>query len=324
MKVRIAIVSDVHYAGAEERARCTNNRYWQQVKNPIVRIAARAFHHFIWLRDHGGHNNLLDEFLAAAGQPDLVVANGDYSCNTGKAGVSDPASFASAKECLDKIRSRFAEKVRVTIGDHELGKTDLFSGRGSMTLASWPRVTQGLGIEPFWRVSFGKYVLLGITSSLVALPLYRLDVTAADAAGWDQLRQTHMENIRAAFAGLKPGERVILFSHDPSALPFLWREPVVRDNLTRLEQTLVGHLHTNVVIRLSRAFSWLPPVSFLGVGVRRITGGLREAKLWKTFHVRLCPALAGIQLLKDGGWLSIELDTDANTPAKFEFHPLKW
>ena len=193
-----------------------------------------------------------------------------------------------------------------------------------MALANWPLVTQGLGIEPFWRVQFEKYVLLGITSSLVALPLYRAESSAADAAGWDQLSETHLGNIRAAFAGLKSDERVILFCHDPSALPFLWREATVRERISQVEQTIIGHLHTKLVFRMGRALSGFPTISFLGNGARKISGALNEAKLWKPFHVRLCPALTGIQLLKDGGWLSAELDAEAKTPARFEFHRIKW
>ncbi|HEX3624268.1 MAG TPA: metallophosphoesterase [Verrucomicrobiae bacterium] len=320
----IAVVSDIHYAAAEERARCANWQFWRQIKNPAARIIGRAHHHFIWLRHRGAHNDLLDKFLAAAGQPDLVIANGDYSCNTAQTGLNDPAAFASAEECLGKLRARFGANFRAIIGDHELGKSDLFTGRGTMTLASWPRVTDGLGIEPFWRAQFEKYVLLGVTSSLVALPLYIADAPAADTGQWEQLRETHLERIRNAFAGLKLDERVILFCHDPSALPFLWREPMVREKISQLEQTIVGHLHTNLVLRTGRLLSGFPTITFLGKAARKISRALGEAKLWKPFHVRLCPALTGIQLLKDGGWLSAELDAEARTPARFEFHPIRW
>jgi hypothetical protein len=39
--------------------------------------------------------------------------------------------------------------------------------------------------------------------------------------------------------------------------------------------------------------------------------------------VRLCPSLAGIELLKDGGYYTVELDEAAQRPAQFEFHRLK-
>jgi hypothetical protein len=320
----IAVVSDVHYAAADERELLANFDFWGQVRNPVARFLGRMYHRFVWLRHRGAHNDLLEEFLAAAGRPDLVVANGDFSCNTGRNGVSDPAAFASTEECLGKLRARFGQNLRATIGDHDLGKIGLFATRGSMALASWPRLTEGLGVEPFWRVQFGKYIFLGVSSSLIALPLYIPDSTPADAAGWERLSETHLENIRATFAALKPDERVILFCHDPSALPFLWRETTVREKIPQIEQTIIGHLHTNLILRMGRLLSGFPVISFLGKGARKISGGLNEAKLWKPFHVRLCPALTGIQLLKDGGWLSAELDADAKSPARFKFHPIKW
>ena len=238
--------------------------------------------------------------------------------------MSDAAAFASAEECLGKLRGRFGEKFRATLGDHDLGKTGLYTGTGSMTLASWRRATVDLGIEPFWRLQVGKYVLLGVTSSLVALPLFKMDLTAGDALAWDRLRESHLEQIRGAFAGLKSGERVILFCHDPSALPYLWREETVREKISQLEQTIIGHLHTNLVLRTGRVLAGIPTISFLGKGARRISAALGQAKLWKPFRVRLCPAPMGIQLLKDGGWLSAELDAEATIAARFEFHSLKW
>jgi hypothetical protein len=320
----IAIISDIHYAGAEERACCADFDSAERIKRPAVRIFARLFHHFIWLREHGGHNHMLDRFLAAAGPVDLVVANGDYTCDFAQVGVSDPAAFASAQECLGKLRARFGDAFRATLGDHDLGKTGMYTGTGSMTLASWQAATEGLGIEPFWRVQFGKYVLLGITSSLVALPVLKMELAAGEAEAWERLRESHLEKIRSAFAGLQSGERVILFCHDPSALPYLWREETVRQRISQLEQTIIGHLHTNLVLRAGRVLAGFPTITFLGKGARRTSAGLGEAKLWKPFRVRLCPAPMGIQLLKDGGWLSVELDPDAVKAARFEFHPLKW
>lgn len=318
---RIAVISDIHYAGAEERAHIADFYVRQRIRNPAARMAARLYHRFIWLREHGRHNHMLDRFLAAVGPADLVVGNGDYTCNVAQVGVSDAAAFASAQECLGKLRARFGDAFRATLGDHDLGKTGMFTGTGAMTLASWRCATEGLGIEPFWRVQFGKYALLGITSSLVALPLFKMDLAAGDGEAWERLRERHLGQIRGAFASLKPEERVILFCHDPSALPYLWREESVRGRLSQLEQTIIGHLHTNLVLRVGRVLAGFPTISFLGKGVRRISAALGEAKLWKPFHVRLCPAPTGIELLKDGGWLSAELDADT---ARFEFHRLKW
>jgi Calcineurin-like phosphoesterase len=320
---RIAIVSDIHYAAAMERERCLHFDD-RVIKNPATRLVGRFMKRYIWLRDWGGHNHLLERFLAGAGQPDLVVANGDYSCNTGFVGMSDPAAYASAEECLAKLRGRFGANLRATIGDHELGKIPLFVAHGAMRLESWRRAVEGLGLEPFWRAQLGSYVLLGVTSSLLALPLLKMDTAAGEAAEWERLRAIHLENIRAAFAALKPGERVLLFCHDPSALPFLWQEAAVREKISQVEQTVIGHLHSPLLLANSRALSLLPPVRFLGKGAAKISAALRESRGWQPFRVRLCPALTGIQLLKDGGYLTAELAADASRPARFEFHPLRW
>jgi hypothetical protein len=56
--------------------------------------------------------------------------------------------------------------------------------------------------------------------------------------------------------------------------------------------------------------------------VRRWSTALHEARHWRPFHVRLCPSLAGIELLKDGGYFMVELDAEAVRPARFTFHPL--
>ena len=131
-----------------------------------------------------------------------------------------------------------------------------------------------------------------------------------------------MASIRKAFAALKPEQRVLLFCHDPSALPFLWRDDVVRRKLPQLENTVIGHLHSKLIFWKSRMLAGMPPILFCGNAARRISVALREGRLWKPFHVQLCPALAGIELLKDGGYLKIRLDEDAARPARFSFEPI--
>ncbi len=113
---------------------------------------------------------------------------------------------------------------------------------------------------------------------------------------------------------------MLLFCHDPTALPFLWREEAVRARLPQVEQTIVGHLHSNLVLWKSRLLAGMPAIGFLGHTVKRLSYALNEARHWRPFHVRLCPALAGIELLKDGGYYAAELDPEARRPARFEFH----
>jgi hypothetical protein len=250
------------------------------------------------------------------------VANGDYSCDSGFVGVSDPAAFQSAQECLGKLRARFGDRARFTFGDHELGKMPLFGGKGGMRLASWHSATERLGLQPFWNLAVGRYRLIAVSSPLVALPANQPDVLPEEWPEWQRLRQAHLSEIRNAFDALQPHERVLLFCHDPTALPFLGREESVRRRLPQVEQTILGHLHTRLVLWKSRLLSGIPRVRFLGRNVSRFTSALHEAHLWWPFHVRLCPALSGIELLNDGGYYTALIDPEAGRPARFVFHPL--
>ncbi|HEX4342375.1 MAG TPA: hypothetical protein VH255_03235, partial [Verrucomicrobiae bacterium] len=132
------------------------------------------------------------------------------------------------------------------------------------------------------------------------------------------------QQIRDAFTNLQPDERLLLFCHDPTALPFLWREEIVRKKISQVEQTILGHLHTNLVLRTGHIIAGFPTIKFLGKGAQKISAALGQARQWRPFHVRLCPALTGIQMLKDGGFLTADLAADASRPAKFELHPIKW
>lgn len=318
----VLIVSDIHHAGAAERQRqgyeiaCAPN--WP------VRQFVRAYRGYVWLRDPLGNGRFIDAFLQRSGPADFVIANGDYSADSRFVGVSDNAAFASAEECLAKLRTRFGERLHATIGDHELGKMSLVGGHGGLRLASWPRTTGGLGLRPFWQHEWGSYVFMGVTSTLLALPIYAREMQPAERAEWESLRAAHVEEVRAAFARLGPHQRVLLFCHDPTALSFLARVREVTDRLAQIEATIIGHLHSELILRMGRVLSGMPAIPFLGVSVRRMSTALNEAKLWRPFNVRLCPSLTGIQLLKDGGWLTVELDSEARHPAKFRFHPLPW
>jgi hypothetical protein len=115
---------------------------------------------------------------------------------------------------------------------------------------------------------------------------------------------------------------VLLFCHDPTALPFLWREESVRRRLPQVEQTIIGHLHTRLILWKSRVLSGIPPIRFLDRNVSRFSSALHEAHHWWPFQVRLCPALSGTELLNDGGYYTVQIDPTANQPARFTFHPL--
>ncbi len=316
----LAILSDIHYASAAERAR--GNFYLSAVSNPAWRLAIRLYRHYFWQRDPFAHNHLLDEFLTRAGRSDYVVANGDYSCDSAFIGVSDDASCQSARECLDKLRRQFPANFHAVIGDHELGKKPLGADLGGMRLPSFRRAEQELSLPPFWQVSIGDYLLLGLVSSLVALPVYEEEALLSERPEWRQLRARHLAELGRAFDALKPSQRVLLFCHDPTALPFLLREESVRRKVGQIERTIIGHLHSPLILWKSRLLSGMPVVSSLGHTPRRLSSALREARHWKPFKLLLCPSLAGIELLNDGGYYTVQLDPDAHGPACFQLRRL--
>jgi len=317
----LGILSDIHYAGAAEQARGDDFEV-RSIANPLLRMVVRTHRHFLWLRHPLHQNHLLDEFLERSGSFDYVIANGDYSCNSAFVGLSDGAACQSVRECLGKLRQKFGANLRANYGDHELGKVSFLGGRGGMRLASWRRAREDLGLAPFWQLEIGKYVLIGLVSSLVALPVFEADTLPEERGEWGRLREEHLAEIRQAFSSLQPGRRVLLFCHDPTALPFLGREEAVRLRLPQIEQTIIGHLHSNLILWKSRRLAGMPRISFLGHTAQRLSTALREARQWRPFNVRLCPSLAGIELLKDGGYLTAELDPEGGRPARFQFHPI--
>jgi hypothetical protein len=320
-RFRLAILSDIHYAGPREQAEGDDYEY-RVIENPLLRFGIRQYRQFIWLRYPLRQNGQLDRFLAEAPEVDYAIVNGDYSCNTSAFGLCDDAAMESAQECVGKLRRKFGDRLRLNFGDHELGKLRLMGTRGGLRLKSWERSVAELGVAPFWKMEFGNYVLFNCTSTLLALPVFASDMLPEERATWEKMRAEHLAEVRAAFAGLKLEQRALFFCHDPTALPFLWRDEVIRAKLPQVERTIIGHLHSNFYLRLSRVLSGIPVIKCCGHSVRRMSTALREARLWKPFNVLLCPSLAGIELLKDGGYFTVELEEAATAPVQFQFHPL--
>ncbi len=320
--IRLAIISDVHYASAAERAR--GETFLSAVNNPFRRWLVKQYRHRIWLRDAFGHNHRLDHFLAATRDADFAVANGDYECDTGYVGVMDEAAFQSASECLGKLRAGFPGRFQGTFGDHEIGKKMLAADVGGLRLESFRRAQTELGLEPCWQVRFGRVVLLGVTSTLAAMPVYEAESLPDEAEEWRRLAASHLAEIDRAFAALDDSDRVVLFCHDPTALPFIGRLPAVRQRFSQIERTVIGHLHSLMYLRMSRVLSGMPSLPFLGHSIRRMSLALREARHWKPFKVLLCPSPPGVQMLKDGGYFMATLRPDGSQPVQFEFHPLPW
>lgn len=320
--MRLAVVSDIHFAGAAEQAR----RGWEAraIANPLLRAAAGAYRRVLWLRDPTAHNHQLDAFLEHARGADLVVANGDYSCDSGFIGVADGAAYASAAECLGRLRAAFGPRLHATIGDHELGKQSLFGGVGGLRLRSWERATGELGLAPCWRVELPGWSLVGVTSSLLALPVLGREAAPEERPAWTSLRDAHLAAVSAELAGLPAGRRWLLFCHDPTALPYLHALPAVQAALPRLAATVVGHLHTELVLRAGGLLAGMPVLRGCGTTARRLSSALRRAREWRPFRVTLCPSTTGIELLKDGGWLEINLPEEAGRPLEIRRRRLPW
>ena len=316
---RLAIVSDIHYAGPGEQAHGRHFEFANAKPSP-ARTAATLYRDLIWMRNPLGNNALLDDFCTRADGADLIVANGDYTCDVAGTGVSHPEGRESVLLCLGKLRSCFGKKLHAVMGDHELGKVSLLGDHGGLRLESWHRATGECGLKRFWRVEAGNFVLLGVTSTLLGLPMMRADALPSEWATWEALRAEHLDEVRETFAALKPGQRVLLFCHDPSALPHLWREEAVREKIPQIAHTFVGHLHTRLLLWKTKLLAGLPPVDFLGVSIRRMTTGLSQARHWRPFNVELCPSLAGIQLMRGGGFLTLDLDETARQPPRIVRH----
>lgn len=320
--LKLLVVSDIHYAGPAEQQRAG---YEERIAtNPLQAAFIRLYRNNIWLKNPLGHNHFLDWFFELCGEPDLAVANGDFSCDSGFIGLADDAALASAEICLGKLRNRFAQRLHLTYGDHELGKKSLVGGVGGLRLESFHRCRDRLEMKPFWRLERGAYVLLGVTSTLLALEPMLPEGLTHEHDHWHALRKQHVAEIETAFRDLKKGQRIILFCHDPTALPFLAQLPAVRSRWGRIEQTVLGHLHSHFIINTAQRLAGIPPVNFAGVTVRRITNALRRARLWEPFKPILCPSPTGIEAFKDGGFLTVDLHPDNPQPLHWRFHKIPW
>lgn len=303
--LRLAVFSDIHYACKAEQDRGDDYEL-RAVANPALRLLLRLYRHHVWLRTPLRNNYLLEDAIRHVSEPDLLITNGDYSCDSAFVGLSDAAARESTRACLARLRERYPGRFHATPGDHEFGKTSFFGDRGGLRLESWARLPD-VGLEPLWRKDAGGRVIVGVASSILGLPVFERDTLPEERKGWAEIRTRYLAEVNELFSGIPACARILLFCHDPTALPWLGRVAAVRDRLQQIEQTVIGHLHSGLILRQSRILSGMPRITFLGPSVQRMTAALREARGWKQFHVRLCPSLAGIELLKDGGYLTCEL-----------------
>jgi hypothetical protein len=234
--------------------------------------------------------------------------------------VADEPSRESARECLGKLRKRFGPKFRAVFGDHELGKTSLCGGKGGLRLESLRVAQSDLALEPFWTERVGRYVFIAVTSSLAAMPVYERETLADERMEWREISRRHREAIAAAFEQLQDADRVLLFCHDPTALPFLWELEAIRKRAAQIERTIIGHLHSEFILNQSRLLSWMPKITRCGAAVARISAALSKAKHWSPFKILLCPSLSGLEINRRGGFYTATIDPDARQGAKFSLH----
>lgn len=189
-RFHIAVVSDIHFAGPREQAE-GDDYETRAIENPLLRFVLTRYREYIWLRYPLRQNGQLDRFLATVPTVDYAVANGDYCCNTSALGLSDDAAMESAQACVGRLRTKFGDRLRLNFGDHELGKLRLLGTRGGLRLKSWERGLAELGLQRFWRLDLGNYVLFNCVSTLIALPVFDHDILPDEREAWLKLREQH-------------------------------------------------------------------------------------------------------------------------------------
>jgi hypothetical protein len=317
---RILVITDIHFACDLERAR--GDYESRTVSHPLLRFLLRQYRYFLWRRDPFGWNHYVQRFIERAGEPDCIIGNGDYCCDSAFIGVADDPSLHSSKECLGKIRNAFGEKFIGIIGDHDIGKKSMFGGFGGMHLDSWDRCLEELDLKPFFQVEFGRHVIMGLNSTLIGLPSNLADCAAADASAWEMQRNAHLETIRAALGKLSKDQRLLFFIHDPSALPHLAKFGWMREHFHRLDGTFVGHLHSEIIIKMSRMLAGMPRIHGLGHTALKMSTALQKAREWRPFKVHLVPAPGGIQISRRGGFAEILIPPDGTGRVGFKVHSL--
>jgi predicted phosphodiesterase len=320
--VKLLVVSDPHWAGPAEQVR--RGYESRAIPHPLQRALAAAWRRGFWLADPLAHNDKLERIIALNPAPDLVVANGDYSVDSAFVGLADDACCDSAERCLATLRTAYGERLLAVAGDHELGKHSLFGGVGGPRFESWRRLGSRLSIPAWWQRDLGRYRLISVPSTLVALPAFEAELLPDEAPAWWAERRRVLAEIAAAVASVEVDRRIVLFCHDPTALPFLESLPEVRAKLPQWEATIIGHLHSPAIAGLARLLAGMPPIRGLGSTVRRYSSALHRARAWEAFRVRLCPSPTGAQALKDGGWLTADWDPESPEPIPWRHHRLPW
>lgn len=318
----LLVLSDVHRAGAMEQGRRGFDS--RAVANPFLRTFQRVYRRYVWMDDPMAHNHLLEAIVRRVPDPAWVVANGDFTLDTGFVGVSEEGAFESASEAIGILRRAYGGRLRCTMGDHDIGKKSFIGDSGGVRRRSLERCESDLGIPRLWHEDFPGWRWIGVTSTLAAWPVFRPETPEEEVGWWQENHVRHLEDIDRLFReATDAGMRTLLFCHDPTALPFLRGLPGVAAALPGMGGTVIGHLHTRWVLRVGRVLAGVPKVSWAGHSIRRYTAALNEARCWREFRVTLCPSPTGIQLLKDGGYLTSEWSA-SGPQVSWKAHGLPW
>ncbi len=318
----LLVLSDVHRAAAMEQGRRGFDS--RAVANPFLRTFQRVYRRYVWMDDPMAHNHLLEVIVRRVPVPAWVVANGDFTLDTGFVGVSEEGAFESASEAIAILRRAYGGRLRCTMGDHDIGKKSFIGDSGGVRRRSLERCESDLGIPRLWHEDFPGWRWIGVTSTLAAWPVFRPETPDEEVSWWQANHERHLADIDRLFReATDAGLRTLLFCHDPTALPFLRRLPGVAAALPTIGGTVIGHLHTRLVLRVGRMLAGVPKVTWAGHSIRRYTAALSEARCWREFRVTLCPSPTGIQLLKDGGYLTTEWPA-AGQSVNWKAHGLPW
>jgi hypothetical protein len=312
--VRLAVMSDVHVMGVgEEEMSEASERDLGREDHPVragLRRRLNGLRNRFWHWDSESRQacflhalEIIDEH-----QPDLVILNGDYGGDHEGVGLSDDHTFDSAALVIDMVRDIFPDRSRLVFGDHDLGKYNTLRGRGGIRLASLHRGEDLLGIESFWQHPFGRYHLIGVNSSLLTLALFQPEALPEEWEEWQRLRQEHARQIEDAFQGLSDDARVVLFCHDPSALSEVASLPAVAARAPQILRTIVGHVHTPVLLQMNRLLRHAPLIKTRYPIARIISQGAKGSRTWKMFHPLVCPSTFGVGNHISGGVLFLTGD----------------
>jgi predicted phosphodiesterase len=319
---RILVVSDIHHAGREEQLR----RGFEERVAPgrLSRALLRGYRRHFWLDDPMAHNHRLPEILQREPTADLVIGNGDFTLDSAFVGVSDEAACASAQECLQVLGANRDGQFLAVMGDHELGKKSFLGDQGGIRQRSLELCLTRLGLHTAWHRMVGRWHLIGVTSSLVAWEMFESESVPGERKWWRAQHTSHLQEIEGLVEEIPAGDPWILFCHDPSALPVLRSLRAVSFRMPSLQATIIGHLHTPMILRLGQALAGFPHINWAGNSLRRYTYALQQARCWRKFHLHLCPSPPGVQFLKDGGFLTIDIDPSRKGGFHVRRHRLPW